>query len=110
MSGIESIPSNKLKEHLATWPKPARVHPIRDAFTPEPARMFIVTPMETKYLSERNTSKTNLGIEERKSNDYSLLGNDVKLYVHVSRALTFFDSRRLFRAHLCPLFMGILSI
>ena len=44
MSGIETIATETLKKHLATWPKPQRVHPIRDAFLHEPVRMLIETP------------------------------------------------------------------
>ena len=44
MCGIEKIDTETLKKHLARWPKPQRVHPVRDILRREPVRMFIETP------------------------------------------------------------------
>ena len=32
MSEIEKIDTDKLKRYWAQWPKPTKVHPVRDAF------------------------------------------------------------------------------
>jgi hypothetical protein len=44
MSGIEKIATETLKKHLARWPKPTRVHPVRDAFVHEPPLISLETP------------------------------------------------------------------
>jgi len=54
MSGIEKIDTETLKKHLARWPKPQRVHPVRDVFRREPVRMFIETP-DGDQVSVRKT-------------------------------------------------------
>lgn len=60
MSGIEKIGTDALKKLLAKWPKPQRVHPVRDAFVHEPVRMFIKTPDGSQVSIRKSDIKDEL--------------------------------------------------